>query len=312
MSKFTALVKNEFMKLFSRTGTWVMAGILAVVIIGGALITLLNTEPPADNWRAEVQQQVEGDREALAEDPEAVFLQERLTLNNYRLDNDIAPINDATQWGFVDFVSILTMFVTLFTVIAATSSVAGEFTNGTIKLLLIRPVKRWMILLSKLIVSLFYAAGLLLLLFVTAYLAGGLFFGFQSPQLTTLYIDNGQVVEQSMAASIWAGYGLAMVNLVMMTIFAFMIAAIFRNSSIAIGLTIFLMFAGTNVVVFLSQYDWAKYILFANTDLRMYFGTGEPLIDGMTLGFSIVILAIYFAVFAFLTFFVFSKRDVAA
>lgn len=312
MSKFTALVKNELMKLFSRTGTWVMAGILAAVVIGGALITFLNVDPPADNWRADLEQQVEEDQEFLADNPEASFVQEELTLNTYRLDNDIPPINDATQWGFVDFVSILTMFVTLFTVIAAASSVAGEFSNGTIKLLLIRPVKRWMILLSKLVVSLLYAAGLLALLFVTAYLSGGIFFGFQSLQLTTLYLDGGNVVEQSMAASVWAGYGLAMVNLVMMTIFAFMIAAVFRNSSIAIGLTIFLMFAGTNVVTFLSQYNWAKYILFANTDLRMYFGTGSPLVDGMTLPFSIVVLVVYFAIFTFITFFVFSKRDVAA
>lgn len=71
------------------------------------------------------------------------------------------------------------------------------------------------------------------------------------------------------------------------------------------------MFTGPQLVQLLSQYDWAKFILFANTDLRQY-TTGTPLVEGMTMTFSIVMLLIYFALFAFLSLYIFKKRDVAA
>jgi ABC-2 type transport system permease protein len=98
----------------------------------------------------------------------------------------------------------------------------------------------------------------------------------------------------------------------MLSTMAFMISAVFRNSSLAIGLSIFLMFTGaqfTNLIAI--KFDWAKYILFANTDLMQYF-EGMPLVEGMTLPFSVSMLVVYFVLFHSLAFFVFRKRDVAA
>jgi len=91
-----------------------------------------------------------------------------------------------------------------------------------------------------------------------------------------------------------------------------MISAVFRNSSLAIGLSLFLLFTGGQFTALLAmKFDWAKYVLFANTDLMQYF-EGTPLVEGMTIPFSIIMLVLYFALFQFLTFYVFKKRDVAA
>jgi ABC-2 type transport system permease protein len=93
---------------------------------------------------------------------------------------------------------------------------------------------------------------------------------------------------------------------------AFMISSVFRNSSLAIGLSLFLLFTGAQFTVLLSiKFSWAKYILFANTDLMQYVD-GTPMMEGMSMAFSVIILLIYFIVFQFLAFFVFKKRDVAA
>ncbi len=59
------------------------------------------------------------------------------------------------------------------------------------------------------------------------------------------------------------------------------------------------------------KYEWAKYVLFANTDLLQYF-EGSPMVDGMSLGFSITMLVLYFTLFQAVAFYVFKKRDVAA
>ncbi len=59
------------------------------------------------------------------------------------------------------------------------------------------------------------------------------------------------------------------------------------------------------------KYNWAKYILFANTDLSQYTGERKPIIEGMTLGFSVTMLIIYYIVFIGLAWTLFRKRDVA-
>ena len=74
----------------------------------------------------------------------------------------------------------------------------------------------------------------------------------------------------SVIGEILTGYGFSLINLLMMATFAFMISAIFRNSALAIGLAIFLMLAGNQIVFFFIERDWAKYILLANTDLSQY------------------------------------------
>ena len=85
----------------------------------------------------------------------------------------------------------------------------------------------------------------------------------------------------------------------MMTTLAIMLSVLIKNSSIAIGVSIFLTFAGDAAVKYLSiglkSKEWLKYILFSNMDLSQYFG-GEPIVGSMTLGFSIAILIGYFII----------------
>lgn len=107
-------------------------------------------------------------------------------------------------------------------------------------------------------------------------------------------------------------YLLHSISLLMMSTMAFMISAVFRNSSLAVGISIFLLVMGGTVTNLLAmKFDWAKYILFANTDLTQYVD-GMPLVSGMTMGFSIAVLAVYFIMFQVLAFGVFTKRDIAS
>ncbi|WP_241840497.1 hypothetical protein [Fictibacillus sp. S7] len=54
----------------------------------------------------------------------------------------------------------------------------------------------------------------------------------------------------------WKEYGFASILLLMMATFAFMMSTIFRNSSLAIGFSIFLSMSGTVAVQLLSKYEW--------------------------------------------------------
>ena len=45
-------------------------------------------------------------------------------------------------------------------------------------------------------------------------------------------------------------YGLASIEMIMLATMAFMISSVFRNSSLAIGLSLFLMFTGAQFTAF--------------------------------------------------------------
>ena len=106
-------------------------------------------------------------------------------------------------------------------------------------------------------------------------------------------------------------YGYGCVSLLMMVTFAFTISTVTRNNSLAVGISLFLMFSGSMLVEILKNYSWVKYILFANTDLTQYIN-GTPVIAGMTISFSLTVLAAYFIIFNAISWIVFSKRDIAA
>jgi ABC-2 type transport system permease protein len=318
LSSMLALIQNENMKIFRRVPTWIMIGLLIVIIFAGALLQKFNPndQQAADaNWRNDMQQMNAQYEETIKDKEAPAFIvansKKNLALNQYRLDHDLNPNVDGAWENVIDNVGIINV-ITLFTIIVAGGSVASEFSWGTIKLLLIRPVNRSKILLAKYISTFIFALLTLVLLFGLSFLVGALFFGTDTIGMPHLAYQDGKVVEMSMFIHAIQVYGLACVSLLMMVTFAFMVGTIFRNSSLSIGLAIFLMFMGAQVTQLIaSKFEWAKYILFANMDLTRYID-GVPLVEGMTMTFSIVMLIVYFVVFNGLTWSIFNKRDVAA
>jgi len=314
LSNIVGLLTNEHAKLFRRISTWVMIGILVgVMVLSGLLIKAYFTEPDV-NWKSNLTKQ----NEFLSKDIDNLYppsLREEykpdIQMNEYRIEHDIPPVVFGSLWGFMDFSSNLVMLIVLFTIIVAAGSVASEFSWGTIKLLLIRPASRTKILLSKYLTTLMFAFYLLLILFVVSLLLGILLFGIGAISQPSLAVIDGQVIEKSMVLKVFASYGLNCVQLIMMVTLAFMISSVFRSSSMAIGIAIFLMFVGAQVTFFLTSFNWAKYILFAHIDLTQHLD-GAPLFEGTTMAFSISVLVVYFLVFNLLSWLVFTKRDVSA
>ncbi|WP_166001681.1 ABC transporter permease [Bacillus sp. Cs-700] len=310
------LIQNENMKIYRRVGTWVMIGLVVAAVLVAAIFTNMNASDETGNWRANSENAIQQAEETLTNSegmPKAFKdSQERsIAINEYRLENDIPPLESDSIWSFMDSSTGVVSLISIFTIIIGAGVIASEYSWGTIKLLLIRPASRTKILASKFIATLLFALLSLVILYISSFIIGGLFLGFNAVDQPYLTYSGGDVAETSMAIHYIVEYALASVNLLMMVTFAFMLSSIFRSSSLAIGLAIFLMFTGSQLTYILSQYDWVKYILFANTDLRVYFD-GSPIIESMTLGFSLMTLLVYFIVFLLLSWLLFTKRDVAA
>jgi ABC-2 type transport system permease protein len=98
------------------------------------------------------------------------------------------------------------------------------------------------------------------------------------------------------------------------TTIAFMLSTLFKNQALAVGISIFILFASStlNMVIqsFIGKYEWLKFVLFPHLDLRGYISGTIDMFDGATLGFSVGVLGIYYLIFLALTFFFFQKKDI--
>ncbi|MEH7074159.1 ABC transporter permease [Neobacillus drentensis] len=311
------LIKNEWMKIFKRPGTYVM---IAIVIVITAIFGIFHKYQEQDyktdkNWEQTLQQENDALQKQMKQSNsklEKQYFKEEIAINDYRIKHHL-PFNEKYNiWTFVRDASQLIILPGLFTIIISAGIVASEFNWGTIKLLLIRPINRSKILTSKYLTVLIFALMMLGVLFVFSALLGAILFGMPDHAVPYLNYADGQVTEQPIVVHLLIYYGLNSIDTIMLATMAFMISSVFRNSSLAIGLSLFLLFTGSQFTLLLAmKYSWAKYILFANTNLMQYV-EGTPMMKGMSMTFSIIMLLIYYTVFQFLAFFVFKKRDVAA
>lgn len=213
---------------------------------------------------------------------------------------------------FLDSMSRAVYLVIVFASIVAGDIVGGEFAAGTVKLLLIRPHRRWKILLSKYLSVLSFSFTLLLFTAFMSWLVGGFVFGFSGASAPFSLPHGAHVVSISTWAESVRTYAYLAIPLLLTATLAFMISTLFRSSVVAIALSVFLVLFGPVITEVLRSYAWDKFVLFANWNLAPYFESDVPPLPNMTLSFSIAVLTVYYAVFLAVSWLSFTKRDVSA
>ncbi|MCY0900899.1 MAG: ABC transporter permease [Firmicutes bacterium] len=315
-----SLFANENMKLYRRPRTWILIALMAAIVLLTGVLMKGHEQPTPANWKQALivqnqqlrQEAAGGGRHLAIFGHGAAQLEVQIQTNDYAISHNVPP-QQPTGWSFSNQVEqeAVGVLLTVFVAIIAGDIVAGEFTGGTIKLLLTRAQTRSRILLSKYLAVLLFSIVLMAVTLGVSLLVGGGLFGFTGASAPYIYMSaTGHVAQMNMIAYLFANYGFNSISLLMTVTIAFMISTIFRSSSIAIALSIVSLFIGNTIVRVLSTYSWDKYILFANTNLAQYFFNG-PAISGMTLTFSVVVLAVYFIVMNGLSWYIFRKRDVA-
>ena len=311
------LVLNENMKIYRRLRTWILVALMVAFVLFVNIIEWHSDGKKAkgEGWRSELikenQQYSENLKNPDFGEDDRTYFQEQIALNNYHLDQNIRS-TDGTLWDGVNGSAGMMILITIFTIIIAGDSLAGEFSAGTIKLLLIRPANRVKILVSKYISFLLFSMLLLLTLFIISIIINGILYGFGNMNLPLVSITaEGLIVEKNMVLNLWKTYMLGGISTVMYVTMAFMISSAFRSSAMAIGFSIGALFAGNIIMEALQRFEWSKYLLFANTDLTQYL-SGHPFQEGMTMSFSIGVLTVYFLVFNLISWLIFTRRDVAA
>ncbi len=161
------------------------------------------------------------------------------------------------------FLSILIFF-------AAGSIVANEMTTGSIKTLIIAPVRRWKIFTSKFLtlLTLFLVASLVL--HVATSLGNNIFF--DAKHTAYLFVSDGKVVS---IPGIFFGYFYLLADhtlLFVLMLLAFMLSTVSRHSAVGIAIPFALMMVTSWASMMLSSLPiakarWMDFLYFYNTDL---------------------------------------------
>ena len=305
-------IRNEWMKLWARKSTWTMLALTILLAIVPAFV-MKYTEDDKD-WRTYVQQETNMYKSMLAEDglaaEDAAYFQEQIALNEYRLAEDIPLAVNATFDSYVSYGVGLIIMVTIFSVVVAAGIVSSEFSTGTIKMLLTRPVSRTKILLSKLLTVILFGLSLYVVCLAGSSLIALLLWGTDTSR--ELQMVDGVIKEIGVWKPIFEKFVLSFGDFFMSIFFAFMLGSIFRSSSLAIGLTLVISMMGALIITLMSKYGFAKYVWISHSDLTQHVSGGTPYIEGVTLPFSLTVLAVYAILFVLSSFIIFNKRDVTA
>lgn len=275
------------------------------------------------DWRIQLQQEIVDIQNRLSssrlpEDYEKYF-KIRLGQQQYYLDHNINPnAPGAPTFMRVFIENAIGLLMPLLVMVIAADLVSSEASGGTIKLLLTRPVKRWKILLSKYIALLYSISFIVLCVAILAYLISGIVFGYNGwdmPMLTGFQTNNEELLTANVHlipqwTYILMEFGLAWFVCVVVGSLTFMLSVLLRSTAAVMGIMLSALIAGAILVNMVSSWESAKYLFMVNLQLTNYINGSSPPIEGMTLTFSLLVLFVWLLVSLFISFVVFTKRDV--
>ncbi|ADU26177.1 ABC transporter permease [Ethanoligenens harbinense] len=347
MGNFLSLVFVENTKLWKRLSTKIMPLILIGLIFGLAALMKVQTtmvetySTSGSSGQSQTQQALPGGWKAALEATDKSLqsgidtaeksdrqsekntldqTKRQLAENKYDLKNNIKPAtlnSDGTLntkavsnfWGNVFSVGAGSL-VTLFAIIACTALVAGEFSDGTMKTVIPRPFSRWQILTAKLLVSVGYTVLLMVLANLVALASTAIFFGTGGAGDPVLLWLGGSIVPTPGFAAFALVTLLDLLAALVYLFLTFALSAITRSRAFATGLSIFLMFGGSFTLFLAYNFNWGKFIFFADTAFSTFIRNGAPFY-GITLGLALLICGIYSAGFLAASYITFNKRDIA-
>ncbi len=191
--KFAPLVENEILKLLKRRRFRV--ALLILVALNGLIVfaqTQAKDRRPGRDWRIEAQERVarmqNWERSGRLPKTQLRWVRFEIARVQYHLDRNVNPDSVSGPLFARAFASASSyLLLPLLAILFAADIVSSEFAQGTIKLLLTRPVGRARVLSSKLAALVVAITLTVALGGLVAYLFGGLAFGYRgwgAPVLT--------------------------------------------------------------------------------------------------------------------------------
>lgn len=327
MNNIMPLIRNETIKMVKKKRLYIIFIVLAILVPMFTYAQMKSAQNNQDkfggDWRLELQQAITDNQNSLGSDrvPEeykkyrTVYIQQM----QYYLENNINPKEPGGVTFTREFMNnAVGLFIPLLIMAIASDLVSGERTTGTIKMLLTRPVRRWKVLLSKLITLIMFVSIIVVSAYVICYGISGAVFGYKGfgmPVFTGFKVVGTEVDMSAVhAVSQWQ-YMLMQAGLIwfvsiIVAMLAFMVSVLVRSTAASIVIMMAALISGTILTNMAASWETAKYLFMVNLELPDYLSGGLPPIEGMNLGFSLIVLSVWGAASLIVSFLVFTKRDI--
>jgi len=328
------LVENEALKILRRKRfriiLIVLAALLCVVVFAqNRQLRNQRRDHPERDWRAQVEKRA-GDLERRMNErrvPENFkkWMRYEAGRLRYYLSKNLNP-NDVTgpifTRAFAGVGSVL--LIPLLIAVFGADLVSSEFAEGTITLLLTRPVARWKVLLSKVVAMMLFTTLTLLAAFFLAWGISGVAFGWSgwgAPILTGFRLSGsspsaGFDLTGVRIVPLWqdtyAAWGLAWFSALAVGSITLLLSVVFRSAAAAMGTMMATLVGGTILSRVASDWDGAKWFFVTNLPLPDYYAGLPTPFEGMTLAFSVWVLLAWATAALAVAFALFTQRDVTA
>lgn len=249
--------------------------------------------------------------------------EDRIKMNIYRIENNIIPFeysDTSSRMNFEIFaISVEIAIIAIFAIIIAGGAISSEISSGTIKFWALTPNKRWKILTAKILSLLFYIVIFTLIMALLTIACSNIFFEAQGNEY--IYIKDGNVEKISNTLFIIGYYFTKIIPVIVFALFALMLSALTRNSSVSIGISVATYMGcstAMNILNTIITKDWMKFIPFNNLNI---FEKIFPNFQGLTestqfiatsssLQFSLAVLGVCVVLMLVTAYDSFNNRDI--
>jgi len=320
---FPQLVRNETLKILRRRRFTVVVLILAAILslISYAQYRRLN-ETRNRNWRAELQQRVanlqNNLRRSTRNEGWTRWARTETARLQFYLDHDIEPDKPTVPIVVRLVANVSGWLLPLLVAMLGSDIVSAETAEGTDKLLITRPVRRWKVLAAKLTTLWIFATLTLLASAVLAWIVTAPFLpraGWTAPMYHGFQLVGNSVQLQNVRQlPMWhdalIAYGLEWYALLTVAAIMLMLSVLFRSSAASIGTMLASLIGGTILTRVSPEWTAGKYLFVSALTLSDYY-TGEPTpYEGMTMSFCMILLAAWAAGALVIAFTQYTRRDV--
>ncbi|HEX2833415.1 MAG TPA: ABC transporter permease [Thermoanaerobaculia bacterium] len=319
-----SLVRNEVLKILRRRRFMIVMGILLAIltIISYAEYRQLR-QLKNQNWRAEMQERIaryeNRIRRGRPNDPWIRSMRAEVKRLQFYLDRGINPEEPTAPLVVRSFANVAgILLLPLLMAVLGSDIVSAENAEGTDKLLLTRPVRRWKILTSKLITLWLFASltmfcGALLAYVVTAPVLPAI--GWDAPSFNGFQMTGESVsLEGVRQLPLWKdtliAYGLGWYALLTVASISLMLSVIFKSSAASIGTMLASLIGGTILTRLSPDWTAGKYLFVSALPLADYYTGQVPPYDGMSMTFCILLLGAWALGALTIAYGLFTKRDV--
>lgn len=321
---FLSLIRNETLKLLRRRRFAIVVAIMFVILtlVSYSQYRQLRESRNA-NWRAELQERIARyeNRMRRGRMNQAWLRSMRAEVRRmqFYLDRGInpeAPTAPLVVRTFANAAGFL--LLPLLVAVLGSDIVSAENAEGTDKLLLTRPVRRWKILTAKLVTLWLFAS---LTLFVGAVVSYAVTapvippHGWDVPTFNGFQFggDNFRV-ETIRQLPLWKdallAYGLEWYALLTVASISLMLSVIFKSSAASIGTMLASLIGGTILTRVSPDWTAGKYLFVSALPLADYYTGQAPPYEGMSMAFCITLLGAWAIAALMFAYWSFTRRDV--